>query len=1500
MLNSYNAIRILGTFLVAIVFGGSMLSAQVTERRGTMPLLEGRQYMVAFPQVWASPTEKAVEPAMQLFLASKVRTRVNVRTPSPLNDGTVMNMTVTVNANEVRRVPISVSLMAKESQKKDGYGIEVSADRPISVYTYQQWTGNGELARHLPVEAWGKNYYSMNFYQDRYGSQTQGYQFRPGQIVLVATRNNTIVNFTPPWHTEGGADHVEVSKGQTGTIELNKGEVFQIKAKIDDKLDKEFDTDLSGTLIRSNRPLGVVSGHTKVAIMRYPDVLPPTGMFAAPAHFVRNNVHDAMLPFEMAGTEFAFIPSMYGSLRQTGNASSEFGIDDDRGDVIRLIALEDGTIISEIRQNDCSEKPVSIKLKKGQSYLNTTMIDPTFIRSNKPVLAGQYGKSWAKIIPPAQVAKDGDQTLGHPTVESGMCMLEYVPSTDRWTSSALFRSPEGMDNFVNIVFRYEDIGKIRYNGVKLTSIFGGSVRQMGCTGLAYIRSAIDAGDHRIESEEPSIKWMAWTYGSLDGMNQGRAYGTPVSVDLTIPCDDSLEVVDAIICGNVKATAKILPEGIECGSIFTVYPEHLDNYQLTVYEVETDWGEANQQEVKYEVKVIDPSKNAKATIRVVTRSGKYVERDYEYFADLITFNPASIDWGVQPLNVENCRTVTISNPGVKPLVIRNLKVKVHTTAFTITPGTLVIPPGESRTVNVCATIASPEKRVDTIYAELECYDRPLTELIIRGDEPVVYVYDRDWGAVPKDDARVRKVRIENVGSVKAIITGYDEAIAEAQDKFYDFQIIETGEPLKSAFPIELDKNGVYEFNATYSPRGDTRAEGHILNLPFFANTTKNKLNAVLTGRGIDASLSVTPFDWNERVVDAWQLGKNITRYPGSVTIKNVGNTVLTVTSVSMVGSDASAFTFDPIFDDQGGIVPRQIVGDPNRDYTVNLYFTPSEIPDRAAERADYSASLVFKFEVNGVENEIGAELTGRAWQPQITATDKDWTEGGTEYEVGMVVAGAVTITNQDATVANAITGDTRGSGPLTITRIRIDQSHPDAVHFRIDPTWASAPSPANPIILSGGESIDMPVIYAPVGPGLHQVPYLMDHDAPQRPQPKLTGKAIQTGDFAVEDARFIQYYMLPQEKVVNITSSGLTTRLTLSQIEGADGVNFQVVEPTTDYIDIASGQVVPLRIRFVPVFVTRDGLKAGQTQNNQTGYLGTKDIAFRERSFDNAYIEVTDESTGSTKRINLFGDGMYLESTVGIPRDLKSRPGGSFNAPVYISDVPENINPADVWQMRLRVSYDNTIVRPHFDPAGKVRILTKNTQSDGWTVVGAAVVGDRMIEIDLRDNRDVKSPIRQSNVPICIVPFDAFLGGVQKSELPLQAYWADVTPDPNTPDDKRYVALNTNPGLVTLDLDCARELRIVQLGKVNFGVEAIAPNPVSSTTVIKYSVGFKAHTVITVYDQMGRNVTELINADQAAGTYELVADFSMLPSGTYYFTVVSGPFVSEPQVINIVR
>lgn len=1473
---------------VLMLLAGIASFAQTSERRGSMALMEGRRYMVAFPQVWASPTEKPLPKPMMLLISSKTKAKVRIRTVAAINDAARIDRTIELKANEVYKFDVSTAYMngvsssGPESETRRGYGILVEGDRPLSVMTYQAWMGNGELARHLPTEAWGKNYFTMNFYQDRYGTSASGYKERPAMFILIADKDNTVVTFKPTATTEGGTDLPSTARNTSSTITLERGETFVVKAKIDKNGTKEWTTDLSGSYITASKPIGVVSGHTKVAVMRYPDVLPPTGMFAAEAHFVRNNVHDVMLPVEMAGKQFITVPCQYTPTRVVGQGAAEFGIDDDRGDVIRVVALEDETKVSSMRQDGSGLKPERM-LKKGESFLATSVEVATMWVADKPVLIGHYGKSYAKILPPVLMGRKGEeQTQGHPTVESGMPMLQYVPSVDRYATYGTFWAPEGMDNFLNIVFKTAEVGNIKVDGRSLTSAFGGSMRPLKGTEYSYIRTPIGAGNHVIESVVESVKWAAWTYGSLDGLQQGRAYGTPVAIDLAIPCDDSLAVTEEIVCGDVTGEGKILPENNTCGSIFAVYAEDLANYELSVDE---DFSSGDRQ-VKFFVKVVDKTKDATARVLVVTRSGKFVEKTYTYIADKVAFDPVKLDWGTVAFNARECKNMTLTNNTDKVVTVKDVKAKRFPGTFTFTPTSFVLQPRESKIVEVCASITSPEQKIDTVMVGLECFDMPATELRVRGEEPKIFVGEQNWTNVPAASAGIEKsVEIRNVGKVDVIITGYNKALLDkATSNFFEPR------NLDEMLPIRLGPGAVHTWYVKYSPKGVANTS-HSLDVPFFTNAKGLDTIAQLTGNGVEQNIYATGKEWNERVIDAVVVSKGVSTYEGTIEFGNDGTDGATFTGTPSIANDKyGVFKVSPKATDTQ--FPVQLVnGGKGR---VSVTFTPTEIAGRAAERNDYSADVVFTM-ADG--KTVTSKLTAKAWQPQSKGADYDFGQ----FNIGDAAkTTSIAISNDHFQgTANPTTGDMKGTNIVTITDIRIVGN---AAGFQI----ANAPTAASPWILNGGEALPLDVRFTPTTTGVYTAEYEIVSDAAYTPKYKLTAEVV-GGGHSVTNQNFEIWVNNAITKTIDVRHDyPETRRFRIADFAGADADAYRVVDPVSGYLDVAAGQTGKVTIEFKPGSVSK--LANGQDLFKQFGQTITVPRVGQVSRVGRAFVatlDVVDETnpaTTSTQTSSLSGDGIYLETTNFTGRTYSVKPGESVKVFFEIKDLPQAVDASDLTEFRIRVSYDSTLVRPRIGANGE-DILVAGMQLDGWSVVRWSKPVPNMVEIDFADMRGTKSPLRNNGNAMFGLTFDAFLArglDVSKpfnSEVTTQLYWVDLD---NSGDDKNYAQFNPEPGLIVVDPQCARNLRLVGLSGKRFAVRPAAPNPVSSTTVINYSVGLPGQTTIALYNTMGELVINLVDESLAAGDYELSVDASILPAGTYYYTVVSGPYVSEPMPMTIVR
>lgn len=68
-----------------------------------------------------------------------------------------------------------------------------------------------------------------------------------------------------------------------------------------------------------------------------------------------------------------------------------------------------------------------------------------------------------------------------------------------------------------------------------------------------------------------------------------------------------------------------------------------------------------------------------------------------------------------------------------------------------------------------------------------------------------------------------------------------------------------------------------------------------------------------------------------------------------------------------------------------------------------------------------------------------------------------------------------------------------------------------------------------------------------------------------------------------------------------------------------------------------------------------------------------------------------------------------------------------------------------------------------------------------------------------------------------------------------------------------------------------------------------PNPFNPTTNIKFDIPASAFASLKIYDINGREIAQLVNENLSAGRYQYSFNAASLPSGIYYFKLVSGEF-----------
>jgi hypothetical protein len=464
------------------------------------------------------------------------------------------------------------------------------ADRPFAARSMQDLEGNGEMALHVPYRTFNTAYHPFSWWQDSYGIDGQEPTNVAARTIIIAGDEPTMIR--------------QIRRSSYSDRRLDPNEVWVLDEFVRPNGSRDSTTDPTGYSFTSDRPFWVVSGHPKAGVLRYPDGLPPIGPYARPATRSRGNLHDAMLPSTMAGTVFVTAPLLYSPTRLRGLDLSGQGIGDDRGDVIRFIALFDSTVI---RATTAGGEQVMTRIDAGQRWSATAVESATVWTTSRPVMCAQYGKSYGRITSQAQNPEDD------PSVDAGMPLLQSVPDTAHWVDHGVFTSPEETLNFMNVVCRSSDAADIRVDGRPLTS----TLRRHDIPGTPFtsFSGLILAGRHVIEVTRTDARFCAWTYGSLDGLQLGRIYGSVVAVDHALPCDDTLFVQAAASADTALFTFRVAGPASGCAAIAYAFVETIDGGQ---------WERRSDTLI---ITRTTPGERVRGTALFATESGRFERRSF---------------------------------------------------------------------------------------------------------------------------------------------------------------------------------------------------------------------------------------------------------------------------------------------------------------------------------------------------------------------------------------------------------------------------------------------------------------------------------------------------------------------------------------------------------------------------------------------------------------------------------------------------------------------------------------------------------------------------------------------------------------------------------------------------------------------------------------------------------------------------------------------------------
>jgi hypothetical protein len=372
---------------------------------------------------------------------------------------------------------ISFPRLDVEDTRRTNFSFRISTTEPVVAYQFNPLNDVGVASNDasllLPTNAIGCEYYVVSRVS---GIAFGGLSAQTGWFTVVGVSSETTtitITFTSDLIDGPDAELNGITAGSSRTFDLEQYDVLNFEAQ-----SAMFAAgDLTGTHIRSSRPIVVFSGHEESAIGEDDDGESPC---------CADHLEEQLFPVSTWGTRYLAVHS------------PPRGTEDD---VWRVISSEDGALITT---TPAVSGLNGITLDAGD-WVEVSTPQSFEIVSTRPILAVQFLVS--------QEARGVSPTIGDPA------MILSVPVEQFRDSYALLTPTGYAEDYVTVV---------RPVGVEVI-LDGGSIAEglftaFGALEYEYAWIELASGPHALSSDQPFAV-------SMYGYDRAVSYGYPGGLDL---------------------------------------------------------------------------------------------------------------------------------------------------------------------------------------------------------------------------------------------------------------------------------------------------------------------------------------------------------------------------------------------------------------------------------------------------------------------------------------------------------------------------------------------------------------------------------------------------------------------------------------------------------------------------------------------------------------------------------------------------------------------------------------------------------------------------------------------------------------------------------------------------------------------------------------------------------------------------------------------------------
>lgn len=631
--------RYIGVIAVLFFVLAADVAAQVERvlpRRGGSSL-EGTAFVVGF--MANEILEVGEDPRVQIFVSSQFD--ANVTISSPLSGPA----TYVVPASTVRVFSINATHVVNASEQVSQKAIFVESDVPIVVYTLNTLALSTDSYTAIPIKHCGTDYYTVNRPTDWYPPGRRSNPLdrvpRVGEFMIMATQDGTDVVVDPRAGTKAGR-----SAGQQFSVRLNRGDCYLVQARAT----RHGGDDLTGSVISSNLPVAVLSGHMRSSI--------PTDSILSKDHLV-----EQLPPVNKWGRTYATSP--FAQIV--------------RPDAFRLVASRRNQLIRLTTRSGTT----TLTMPSAGSWRDTVLKEPAYWTSDAPFLLTQFMSS-------SSLGAYGDPAM------------VVVPPIEQYVNQTMFQFPvleeTRLDNqqfyyFLNIVAEASALSTLRVN-TSLATTIAPSLRTQTIPGttLHWATVQLRDGAHTMQADSGLFSGVMYGTSIVDSYANmvGVAYDSVRSNDASPP-----RYLMRVDCGQVNGSVRDTSSRTARLDDVRVITTRTTNYRWSILPSTDDPAVV---EIWAEVK--DLWRDARIVIHAYDDQGNGREWLYTYDAPSVEV-PADVVIDLSGPGLQ-CTTAVIRNRDTTAVMISRLTLSGDARfSFSGPPvRDTVIAPGDSLVISVC--------------------------------------------------------------------------------------------------------------------------------------------------------------------------------------------------------------------------------------------------------------------------------------------------------------------------------------------------------------------------------------------------------------------------------------------------------------------------------------------------------------------------------------------------------------------------------------------------------------------------------------------------------------------------------------------------------------------------------------------------------------------------------------------------------------------------------